>query len=275
MATACIEPGTRVRMLGQVLEFGRDLGELADVRHGELDAAGLARRFARDGYLLIRGLHPPERVAAARSDIAAGMERAGLLDPGRSREELAIGPANRSRFFSQQEIAGLTAYLDLVTAPALMEVVAALVGPAPQAFRYRWLRCLARAASCGIHYDRVYMARSTTRIVTCWTPLHDLPLECGPLVLCLGSRDFAELRSSYGAIDADRDQDEGILKASPAEVVRRHGGRWATATFREGDVLLFGMYMLHGALPNESGRYRVTSDTRYQPAGEPLDPRFA
>ena len=43
--------------------------------------------------------------------------------------------------------------------------------------------------------------------------------------------------------------------------------------FRAGDVMIFGMFFLHGSLDNVSDRYRISTDTRYQLASEPVDER--
>jgi len=60
-------------------------------------------------------------------------------------------------------------------------------------------------------------------------------------------------------------------------VVReKFGSRWLTTDFEAGDVLCFGMHMLHGAIDNRSpvGRCRLSSDSRYQRVDEPADPRW-
>jgi hypothetical protein len=54
------------------------------------------------------------------------------------------------------------------------------------------------------------------------------------------------------------------------------GGRWLTTDFQAGDMLVFGMWTLHCSLDNNSprNRLRITIDTRYQPADEPVDERW-
>ena len=120
------------------------------------------------------------------------------------------------------------------------------------------------------------MGRGTLDVYTCWTPLGDVTPEMGPLVLCLGSHRWGRVRETYGRCDVDRDLIEGIFSRDPAELVDRLGGRWATAAvFGPGDVVIFGLYMLHASLVNTTGRYRLSCDTRYQRAGEPMDDRWA
>jgi hypothetical protein len=63
------------------------------------------------------------------------------------------------------------------------------------------------------------------------------------------------------------------------EVQARYGSRWLTADdggFRLGDLLVFGMFTMHCSLDNTSpvDRIRLSSDTRYQLASEPVDERW-
>ena len=90
-----------------------------------------------------------------------------------------------------------------------------------------------------------------------------------------GSHGNAWMRQRYGDKDADRDK-LGWLSTNPITLQRKLGGRWLTTDYQAGDVLVFSMYLVHGALDNrsEKGRCRLTSDTRYQLASEPLDERW-
>ena len=47
-----------------------------------------------------------------------------------------------------------------------------------------------------------------------------------------------------------------------------------TADFKAGDVLVFGMATVHASLDNQSDRCRLSSDSRYQLASEPVDERW-
>merc|ERR1712039_326669 len=89
---------------------------------------------------------------------------------------------------------------------------------------------------------------------------------------------FQKLRQTYAQIDVDRDSLSGSLSHHPVEFTRGEfaGGRWATMDFEAGDVLVFGMYLLHASLTNvdSSGRLRLSCDTRWQPADEEMDKRW-
>ena len=44
---------------------------------------------------------------------------------------------------------------------------------------------------------------------------------------------------------------------------------------RSGDFLTFGMFVVHAAVDNRTeNRFRVSSDSRYQRASEPIDERW-
>ena len=75
-------------------------------------------------------------------------------------------------------------------------------------------------------------------------------------------------------MDVDRDHVTGSFSYDPIELVDRYGGRWGTSTFEIGDALFFGMFTMHGSLDNTTGRFRLTTDTRYQPADKPVDERW-
>ena len=44
--------------------------------------------------------------------------------------------------------------------------------------------------------------------------------------------------------------------------------------FRMGDLLVFSMFTVHASLDNQTNRIRLSSDTRYQRAADPVDERW-
>ena len=119
------------------------------------------------------------------------------------------------------------------------------------------------------------MNRGTSRIYTTWIPVGDIARHRGSLILLEKSHLNENLLSTYATKDADIDLIDWF-GSDPDKIRAEVGGRWLTTDFEAGDVLCFGMHMLHGALDNnsEEGRCRLSSDTRYQSANEPLDERW-
>jgi hypothetical protein len=67
----------------------------------------------------------------------------------------------------------------------------------------------------------------------------------------------------------------GTLSHNPPMVRNKFGGRWLTTEFQAGDFLTFGMFLVHASLDNQSeNRLRISSDSRYQRASEPIDERW-
>ena len=164
--------------------------------------------------------------------------------------------------------------LDVVDSQQTMKFYEKFLGGPVITFDKRWLRCMAKGGHNHFHYDSVYVGRGTLNRYTMWSALTDIDLENGPLVICLGSHLHNKLKSTYGATDMDRDLTDAVFSTNPREMVEKFGFRLATAHFQPGDVIIFGLYMMHSSAPNRSNRYRISIDTRYQLASDEKDDRF-
>jgi len=137
--------------------------------------------------------------------------------------------------------------------------------------------------------DIVFMGRGTTKLLTGWTPLGDIPLRVGGLIVLEGSHQATELKETYGRLDVDAmcsnggDQNltaargfmrSGAITKDPVKLREELGGRWLTTEFEMGDFLTFGMFTVHASLDNHSQEVRLSSDSRYQLASEPIDERW-
>lgn len=265
--------------------FGAPLGELRDSSPLRGDPAALRRRIADDGYLLLRGALPREQVLAARAEFCAKLAAVGLIDRRYpvtdaiySGSNAGLGTIDRKAFAH-----------DLRTGPAIRALTQQgpiiafyeqFLGGPILPFSFIWVRTVRPGAATGCHYDWVYMGRGTRNLYTSWLPIGPVPFSDGPLAVLEGSHRFEDLKSTYGAIDVDRDKDSpyggGWLSKDPAAVQARYGGRWLSAEFAPGDLLLFGMFTLHCSLDNRNPdqRIRLSTDTRYQLASEPADERW-
>ena len=186
-----------------------------------------------------------------------------------------MGPDNKNfPFFRQVEVAHAPPILDVVDSPETFAFFARLFGKPVLTFDKRWLRCMATGGHNHFHYDKVYVGRGSPNRLTMWSALTDTDIDEGPLVICLGSHRHQRLISTYGATDMDRDLTEAVFTDDPRELVEDFGFKLATTHFHPGDVVVFGMFMMHSSAPNLSDRYRISIDTRYQPADEARDERF-
>ncbi|MDF2720751.1 MAG: phytanoyl-CoA dioxygenase [Paenibacillus sp.] len=253
---------------------GPYLTELRDSNVIAHDTEALRERMREDGYILIRQFHNRDKVLAARAEILDKMKRMGKLDTARGTiDDAIIAEGQKGAMFGGTNL-DLPAYLDVVNAPETMDFFTRFLGGPSLTFDYKWLRAVDSGGFTGAHYDIVYMGRGTKELYTLWTPIGDTPMEMGTLAVLLGSHKLAKLKHTYGEMDVDRDQIEGWLSRDPMELIEKFGGRWATTDFRAGDAIFFGMYLLHSSTENKTNRFRISCDTRYQLASEPVDERW-
>ena len=66
----------------------------------------------------------------------------------------------------------------------------------------------------------------------------------------------------------------GALSRNPVSLRSRYGSRWLSTEFKAGDVLIFSMFTIHASLDNHSSAIRLSTDSRYQLASEPVDERW-
>ncbi|ALS29170.1 phytanoyl-CoA dioxygenase [Paenibacillus sp. 32O-W] len=237
------------------------------------DTIALRERLKEDGYLFIRGFHERGHVLAAREAFIGRLVERGRLAPGTPPEEAVIGPDHKGTSFqgSHDQPQQL---LDLVHSPRTFAFFDRLLGGETMTFDYKWVRAVGHGDFTGAHYDIVYMGRGTKNLYTMWTPLGDIPYEMGGLAILAGSGHLNRLRETYGQMDVDKDKVTGWFTTDPLELIETYGGRWATAEYRAGDAVIFGMYTMHGSLTNQTNRFRLSVDTRYQLRSEPVDERW-
>ena len=242
------------------------------------DVEALRSGLQEDGYLLIRGFHDRELVLKARHAILEYLARFDCIDEGADLMNGVIKTGTKApRLTGQKVMTHSDPVLAVLENERVFDFFATLFGKRSVTFDYKWLRAVGRTQFTGAHYDVVYMGRGSTQLYTCWTPFGDIDIEQGPLALCVGSHKlpgFEKVRSTYGRMDVDRDLVEGTFSDDPVEIVDRFGGKWQTTSFRAGDVIVFGMFTMHASLTNTTKHWRISCDTRFQPADDALDNRW-
>ena len=173
-----------------------------------------------------------------------------------------------------------------------MEFWTRFFGEPVRHFDFTWFRSVAPGSGTPPHCDSVYMNRGTLDLYTAWTPIGDVPLEVGGLIVLEKSHQHARLRAGYSTKDVDKFcsnrvgdgytgmggggniTPSGWLSKNPRKLRENLGGRWLTADFRAGDLLCFSIFTVHASLDNHSEQIRLSSDSRYQKASEPADERW-
>lgn len=247
-----------------------------DILH---EAEALRARMAEDGYLLLRGYLDGTVVQNARRELLSKLAAAGDIDAHYPLDEAVYsGSSTWTREFVKDLRTG-AAIRALCHQGRIMEFFERFLGGAVRPFDHIWVRRMPPGGASGCHYDVVYMGRGTHDLYTAWIPLGDVPFALGPLAILENSHNLKGLINTYGQLDVDRDRDNnpyggGWVSKNPVEVQGWFGGRWLTTEFQAGDVLIFTMFTLHCSLDNTSNRLRLSTDSRYQLASEPVDERW-
>lgn len=160
---------------------------------------------------------------------------------------------------------------------ALHRLMGHLLDAPSRAQDYLFLRPANAGKHTRVHCDYPFFTRETEQVLTAWIALGDAPLPLGPLFLVEGSHRFEDLVRSHRGFDVARDTSrQAAFSETPLALARDRDARLLCTDFSAGDVVVFGMFLLHGALDNTANdnRLRLSCDVRYQPASAPLDPRY-
>ena len=270
-----IKPGTEFNFNGEYFVFGKEVMELKDSSKDIDDFELLKKKLKTDGYLFIRGFHNQNRIEGARNFILRAINEDGGLKEDSRIEDGLVGKENKNyAFFRDIKVAHSEEVLAVVNSQKTFQFFENLLGGKIITFDKRWLRCMAKGGQNHFHYDYVYVGRGSKSRLSMWSCFTHTELNGGPLVICLGSHKHKKLISTYGSTDMDKDLTEAVFSESPSEMVREFGFQLGTTNFKPGDVLIFGMHMMHSSAPNLSSKYRISIDTRYQLSCEEKDDRF-
>jgi hypothetical protein len=255
------------------------------------DVAALRDRMQEDGYLYLPGLLDVEAVMEARRSVLEKLQAEGALHPDAPLMDGIAAPDVHFTF--RPDLAnGNPVVHRLLYSGTVMDFFTAFLGGPVLHYDFTWLRAKAPGPNTATspHCDIVFMSRGTKQLYTLWTPLDDVPYELGGLMILEGSHRKVEHLGEYWEFDVDsycvdgkndKAHDQwawgatgGSFSKDAIGVRQQIGGRWLSAEYKAGDVLIFSMFTLHGSLDNRTNRIRLSTDSRYQLASEAVDERW-
>ena len=255
------------------------------------DATALRARIKAQGYLYLPGLLDQAEVLEARRTVTERLRAAGHLDPASPPMKAVAHPDTKVSFLPEVAKDNAELFKMLYTGP-MMEFFARFLGGPVRHYDFTWFRAIAPGPGAPPHCDAPYMGRGTHNLYTAWTPVGDIDFEQGGLMILEDSPKHVERLRTYLNKDVDTycvngphaQEIEtgkrkwgafgGALGKDPVDLREKLGGRWLSTEFSAGDVLIFSVYTIHASLDNHSRQVRLSSDSRYQLASEPVDERW-
>ncbi len=261
-------------------EYPSDLLQpLRDSRDVATNRDALLARLDEDGYLYLPGFLDRDDVLQARLVTLRYMAEHEAMEPGSRPLDGVMGQYGKHvGLMGKRAITHHPDVLKVLAADRLFELYAMIHGEPIYTFDYKWLRAVGHDDCTGAHMDFVYMGQGSQRLMTTWIPLGDIPIEQGTLCVCPRSNHsngFARIRDTYGRMDVDRDRTEGWFTRDPREITQKFGGFWQTGDVQAGDIITFGMHLMHASTTNVTDKWRLSCDVRFQPAADPMDPRWS
>lgn len=235
----------------------------------DLTASTLQEEIYSRGYVLVRELLPHDQVTQLLGKVTQILSAAGWLLSGHDPFErianvsAACGDPNPTFKHTYQNVFNLELFHALPHHPALQQVMKMLVGnrllihPKPIG-RLIFPHC--EHLTVHPHQDHRFMG-GDPECFTVWIPLHNCPIDVGPLRIAEGSH-----RLGY----VHHEDEHTHVPEIPATT--NLGGDWVGGEINAGDVLIFHSLTVHAASPNLSNKLRISLDCRFQDYERALDP---
>ena len=235
----------------------------------DLTSSCLQNEVSSKGYALIRDVLPAESVNSLLSDVTQVLYTEGWLLPEHNAIDrianigAACGDPDPTFKRVYQDIFNLELFHALPHHPALQRVMKMLVGdrllihPKPIG-RLIFPNCERLVVHS--HQDYQFMG-GDTEFFTAWIPLHDCPVNVGPLRILEGSHRFGF-----------QNHQKENLHVPEIPVGAEVGDEWVSGQINAGDVLIFHSLTVHAASPNSSNTLRLSLDCRFQDFSRAFNP---
>ncbi|MBL4574859.1 MAG: phytanoyl-CoA dioxygenase family protein [Opitutaceae bacterium] len=280
----------QIQSYGHILDADDDkIGEIRDSSDLAGDFDALRQRFKEDGYILLRGFHDRELVLEARRNVTEKMEKDGILNPDFPTTEGVLKEGVETAF-KPEYTKDNPAMMDVLYGERMIDFYTNFFEEEVRHYDYTWFRAVGKGKGTNPHCDLPYMGRGTHKHMTCWTPFGDITYDIGGLIILENSQNRHDLTGNYMSRDVDgycenkpseveRAKKEewvfsGTLSRNPVMLRNKFSGRWLVSEYQMGDILTFGMGMVHASLDNQTNFARLSSDSRYQKASEAIDDRW-
>jgi ectoine hydroxylase-related dioxygenase (phytanoyl-CoA dioxygenase family) len=279
---------------GKVLSAAPNrLGYLTPTDPG-IGVDAIRRLYEENGYVWLKGFLPRQDVIDFRGWVFGHMAKTGPIEHGtdpRDGISSAMTPEGRDVDRCLMSLVRSVAYEGFCAQPRLSRFMDEFLSGISYLHKRKIMRHVRPKTTTATpaHYDLVYLRGGTSRIVTAWIPIGDIPVEMGGLTYLEGShtigaemeREFSEQNKDLSAEERisafNRNMTEGgwVSKDLP-DMAERFDTRWLVADYEAGDVMLHSPFMIHASTTNQDSqhRLRLSTDIRYQNVEDEIDARW-
>jgi ectoine hydroxylase-related dioxygenase (phytanoyl-CoA dioxygenase family) len=269
------------------------LGTLTPTDPG-MGVEAIRRLFEENGYVWLKGFLPRREVIEFRGWVFGHMASTGLIEAGtdpRDGISSAIAPEGRDVDRRLMSLVRSVAYEGFCAQPRISRFMDEFLSGISYLHKRKIMRHVQPGTTMATpaHYDLVYLRGGTSRIVTAWIPIGDIPVEMGGLTYLEGShaigaameREFGEQNNDLSPEERisayNRNMTEGgwVSKDLP-DMAERFDTRWLVADYEAGDIVLHSPFMIHASTTNQDRqhRLRLSTDIRYQNVEDEIDARW-
>jgi phytanoyl-CoA hydroxylase len=220
------------------------------------------RRFAEDGYLIVRSVLGDEEIATLRdtfTEVGSHGPIQGLSDIGRFADDdpLAKWPRMMHPHRHPELPIGPLSMRYMLDA-RLGDILTDLLGEPPLAAQSMFYFKPPGARGQDLHQDNFYLRIQPGTCMAAWVAVDDADADNGGMVVVPGSH-----RMDVVCPEAA----DPATSFTTAHVEPPEGMSPVPADMKAGDVLFFGGSVIHGSYPNTSGdRFRRAFICHYAPA---------
>lgn len=269
------------------------LGYLTPTDPG-IGVEAIRRLYEENGYVWLKGFLPRKEVVDFRGWVFGHLAKTGLIAEGTDPKDgiaSAAAPEGRDVDRCLMSLVRSVAYEGFCSQPRISRFMDEFLSGISYLHKRKIMRHV-RPGTMTVtpaHYDLVYLRGGTSRIVTAWIPIGDIPIEMGGLTYLEGShtigvameREFGENNEGLSPEERvsafNRNMTEGgwVSKDLP-DMAERFDTRWLVADYEAGDVMIHSPFMIHASTTNQDQeqRLRLSTDIRYQNVEDEIDARW-
>ena len=272
------------------------------------DISLLRSRFAKDGYLFLKGLLKKNDVISFREWVFKNLKHTNLLKKGSNLKhgimnDIVCNNKNDENFTQSgrsenllvknqiSSIVKSTKYESFCSQPLLANFIDEFIKGMSYLHKRKILRHTLPKSnnSTPAHYDLIYLRAGTDNLITAWIPIGDIDIEEGGLMYLEGSHtQGVEIEKDFSIKNADLSREEqinafnknmtegGWISKDFRNLADKFDTKWLVADYEAGDILLHSPYLIHASTNNKSskGRIRLSTDIRFQNVNDSIDIRW-